>query len=724
MKKMKQMFFVLALICLTACCSTRTDESTVASPNGDYALSFWLDSKGTPCYNLTYQGREVVKPSKMGFIIRDMEGKRIELDKDFVLLTKDESSFCEEWSPVWGEESKIVNHYDELSLMLENKKSDMKMGIKFRLFNDGMGFCYLFPADNAVNSFIIEDEKSEFAMAGNHTAYWISGDYDTQEYDYNVSKLSEIRALNQNSPMDNVSQTHFSPTGVQTALMMKSNDGYYINLHEAAVINFPGMHLNLDDKNMVFQAWLTPNAKGDKAVIETPFQTPWRTVIVGNEAKAILESRITLNLNEPCKIEDTSWIKPTKYMGIWWEMITGMSEWSYTNDLDSVILFETDYSKVTPHGRHGATTEKAKYYLDFAAEHGFDGLLIEGWNIGWEDWFGHQKEHVFDFMTPYPDFDLEEVVAYAKKKGVELIMHHETSASVPNYEYYMDSAYAFMNKHGYKSVKSGYVGKMIPKGEHHYSQDMVKHYQHAVERAADYKIMVNAHEAIRPTGVCRTWPNLIANESAKGTEYQAFGGNKTINIAIMPFSRQIGGPMDYTPGIFEMEMEKLNPNNKSHFNATIANQLSLYVTMYSPLQMAADIPSNYNRFLDAFQFIKDVAMDWDKSIYLEAEPAEYVTIARKAKGSDDWFVGSTAGGKDHLSEISFDFLDPETQYVATIYADAPDANYKTNPQSYTIRKVLVNKNSKLTQQTVEGGGYAISIKKIMDQNQAMGLEEL
>jgi hypothetical protein len=561
-------------------------------------------------------------------------------------------------------------------------------------------------------------------MNGDHTAFWIPGDYDTQEYDYHTSRLSEIRNINRGGRQGNLSQTPFSDTSVQTALQMRTDDGLYINLHEAALINYGAMHLNLDEESLTFRSWLTPDADGSKGHLQTPCHTPWRTVIVSDDARDILASRITLNLNEPSKIEDTSWIKPIKYVGVWWEMITGKSDWSYTSDLPSVKIGITDYSKVKPHGRHGATTQNVKRYIDFAAEHGFDAVLVEGWNIGWEDWFGNSKDYVFDFQTPYPDFDIDEIHRYAKSKGVKMIMHHETSSSIRNYERHLDKAYQLMKRYDYPAVKSGYVGDIIPRGENHFSQWINNHYQYAIEKAAEYQIMVNAHEAVRPTGICRTWPNLIGNESARGTEYQAFGGSNPNHVTILPFTRLIGGPMDYTPGIFEMDISKLNPNNNSHVNATISNQLALYVTMSSPLQMAADLPENYERFPDAFQFIKDVALDWDESRYLEAEPGEYITVARKAKGSDRWFVGNTAGNDPFTSKINFDFLDKGRDYIATIYADAPDAHYKTNPQAYTIRKVVINGKSKLKQRSASGGGYAISIVPIKDKSETKGLKRL
>ena len=610
----------------------------------------------------------------------------------FTIKDTKTSTFDETWKPVWGEESSIRNHYNELEVTLNQPSNDRYMIIRFRLFDDGLGFRYEFPQQKNLNYFVIKEEHSQFAMNGDHTAYWIPGDYDTQEYDY--------------------TQTVFSPTGVQTALMMKTDDGLYINLHEAALVDYACMHLNLNDKNMVFESWLTPDAKGDKGYMQTPCHSPWRTVIVSDDARNILASRITLNLNDPCKYTDTSWIKPVKYIGVWWDMITGKGSWAYTDELASVKLGETDYSKTKPNGKHSANTANVKRYIDFAAAHGFDAVLVEGWNQGWEDWFGKSKDYVFDFVTPYPDFDVKEIHRYAASKGIKMMMHHETSSSVRNYERHMDKAYQFMVDNGYNSVKSGYVGDIIPRGEHHYGQWMVNHYLYAVTKAAEYKLMVNAHEAVRPTGLCRTYPNLIGNESARGTEYESFGGNNVNHTTILPFTRLIGGPMDYTPGIFETDCSKMNPDNTSRARTTLARQLALYVTMYSPLQMAADIPENYERFMDAFQFIKDVAIDWDESKYLEAEPGEYITIARRAKGTEDWYVGCTAGYNGHTSELSLDFLNPGKKYEATIYADAKDASWDKNPQAYTITKKKVTNKSKLKLTAAVGGGYAISIKEI------------
>ena len=592
---------------------------------------------------------------------------------------------------------------------LNQKETDRKLLIRFRLFNDGLGFRYEFPEQKSLAHFVIKEERTQFAMTGNHTAFWIPGDYDTQEYDFTESKLSEISGLMAKAITPNASQTPFSPTGVQTSLMMKTNNGIYINIHEAALINYACMHLNLDDKNMVFESVLTPDAIGDKGYIQSPSTTPWRTIMVSDDARDILASKMTYNLNEPSKIKDASWIKPVKYIGVWWEMITGKSSWAYTDQYPAVQLGVTDYAKAKPNGKHAANTANVKKYIDFASKHGFDAVLVEGWNVGWEDWFGASKDYVFDFVTPYPDFNVKTIRDYAKSKGVKMIMHHETSGSSRNYERFMDTAYRFMKQNGYNAVKSGYVGPMLPRGEKHYSQWIINHYQYAIEQAARYKILVNAHEAVRPTGIARTWPNLIGNESARGTEFQAFGGSKPNHVTLLPFTRLIGGPMDYTPGIFEMDISKLNPDNKSHVNSTLANQLALYVTMYSPLQMAADLPENYNRFLDAFQFIKDVAIDWDDSKYLEAEPGQYITVARKAKGTGKWFLGSVGGESSRTSTISFDFLEAGKTYIATIYADANDAHYKTNPQAYVITKVLVNSKSNLSQFVAPGGGYAISI---------------
>jgi len=679
-----------------------------SSPDGSVMLSFSLKSDGTPSYKVTYKNKPVINESTLGFTLKKAEP----LTNNFKVVDTKKSTFKETWKPVWGEESEILNHYNELLVSLEQNNTNRKMNIRFRVYNEGVGFRYEFPSQKELTYFVVEEELSQFAMTGDHTAWWIPGDYDTQEYDYMESKLSEIRGLMKEAVTENVSQFAFSPTGVQTSLMMKTKDGLYINLHEAALVDYSLMNLNLDDKTFVFQSWLTPDAKGDKGYLMAPCHSPWRTIMVSDDARKILASRLILNLNEPCAIADTSWIKPVKYVGVWWEMITGKSSWSYTNDLPTIDLNTVDYTKTKPNGTHGATNENVRKYIDFAAKHGFDQVLVEGWNIGWEDWFGHKKDYVFDFVTPYPDFDLKALNEYAHSKGVKLMMHHETSGSTRNYERHMKAAYELMNKYGYNSVKSGYVGDILPVGEHHYSQSTINHYLYAIKEAAKHKIMVNAHEAVRPTGICRTYPNMIGNESARGTEYEAFGGNKVFHTTILPFTRLQGGPMDYTPGIFETEMKYVNPNNNSQIRSTLARQLALYVTMYSPLQMAADLPENYEKYADAFQFIKDVPVDWQKSVYLEAEPGRYITIARKDKHSNDWYVGCTAHEGGHTSELLLNFLDKGKKYEATIYADAKDANWKTNPKAYTITKQKVNAKTKLKLTAAQGGGYAISIKEI------------
>ncbi|MDH6310426.1 hypothetical protein M2451_003698 [Dysgonomonas sp. PFB1-18] len=734
MKQNSLKAFMLTIVLLATAILTAQE---LRSPDGNLIMKFSLQDKGVPTYELTYKGKTVIKSSKLGL---ELKGESVELNfgaeadiknriesgmslyDNFRIADVQTSTFDETWKPVWGEVNNIRNHYNELAVTLNQTNTDRSIVIRFRLFDDGLGFRYEFPQQKGLNYFVIKEERTQFAMSGDITAYWMPGDYDTQEYDYVISNLSEIKGLFKDAVTPNSSQTQFSETGVQTPLMLKSNDGLYINIHEAALVDYSCLSLNLDDKNFVFESWLTPDAVGDKGYMQTPCQSPWRTVVVSDDARDILASKLILNLNEPCKIEDTSWITPVKYMGVWWEMITGKSTWSYS-DLPNVQLGLTDYSNVKPNGKHGATDENVKRYIDFASKHGFDQLLVEGWNIGWEDWFGKTKDYVFDFMTPYPDFDLPMLRDYAKSKNIRLQMHHETSSSVRNYERHMDRAYQFMVDNGYNSVKSGYVGNMIPRGEHHYGQWLVNHYLYALKKAADYKIMVNAHEAVHPTGLHRTYPNLLGQESARGTEYQAFGGSKPYHTTILPFTRLMGGPMDYTPGIFEMDISKANPENNSWVNTTLCNQLALYVTMYSPLQMAADFPENYERFMDAFQFIKDVAVDWDDSKYLEAEPGEYITVARKAKGTDDWFVGNVCGGEGFTSNISFDFLDSDKVYVATIYADAKDAHYRSNPQAYTIRKVVVTNKSKLTQWSAPAGGYAISIIAA-DKEMTKGLKKL
>jgi len=721
---MKRTFLILALIALAL---LPLQAQQLISPNGKFVMNFSLDASGRPTYDLTFKGKTVVKPSKLGLELKQEDPnnstdfgvmvnkpseeviRKADLMTGFSIVSTRTSTFDETWKPVWGEESSIRNHYNELEVTLNQPKNDRFIVLRFRLFDDGLGFRYEFPEQKNLTYFVVKEEHSQFAMTGDHTAFWIPGDYDTQEYETVVSKLSEIRAKMRQAITPNSSQTPIGPTAVQTALQLKTADGLYINLHEAACINYSTMHLNLDDKTMTFESWLTPDARGDKGYLQAPCTSPWRTIIVGEKATDILASRMTLNLNEPCKLEDTSWIHPIKYMGVWWEMITGKSSWAYTDDFPSVKIGETDYAKARPNGRHAANTANVKRYIDFAAANGFQGLLVEGWNEGWEDWYGHEKDHVFDFVTPYPDFDVKSIHEYAKARGVEMIMHHETSASARNYERYIDTAYQFMVDNGYHSVKSGYVGNILPRGEHHYGQWMNNHYLYTLKKAANYRIMVNAHEATRPTGLCRTYPNLIGNESARGTEYEAMGGNSVNHTTILPFTRLIGGPMDYTPGIFEMDCSKLNPANHSYCRSTLARQLALYVTMYSPLQMAADVPEHYQAHMDAFQFIKDVAVDWDESRYLEAEPGDYITIARKAKGSENWFVGCTAGDNGHTSNLDFSFLVPGKKYEATIYCDAKNASWDKNPAAYTITKKTITNKTKLTLRAASGGGFAISI---------------
>ena len=720
---LKKLFATLAITLATT--SIAMADVKVASPDGNIVVTFDID-EGRPVYSVDYKGVQVVAPSYLGLELDSENGRndfssfsmdkagadKLSLCTGFELTDSKTSTFNETWTPVWGEESSIVNNYNELAATLTQKAFDRHIVVRFRVYNDGMGLRYEFPQQKNLNYLVIKEEKTQFAMTGDHYAYWIPGDYDTQEYDYEKCRLTEIRSKMEGSMRDNASTTTFSPTGVQTSLLIKTDNNIWLNIHEAACIDYATMHLNLDDKNLVFESWLTPDNQGKKGYLQTPCNSPWRTIQITDDARNILASRLILNLNEPCKIEDTSWIKPVKYIGVWWEMITGKGSWNYTDDVYSVQLGKTDYTKTKPNGKHSANNEKVRRYIDFAAEHGFDQVLVEGWNEGWEDWFGQSKDYVFDFVTPYPDFDLKALNAYAKEKGVKLMMHHETSSSVRNYERHLDKAYQFMVDNGYNSVKSGYVGNIIPRGEYHYSQWVNNHYLYCVTKAAEYKIMVNAHEATRPTGLCRTYPNLLANESARGTEYQAMGGNRMSHTSILPFTRLQGGPMDYTPGIFEMDITKLNPNNKSNIQSTICGQLALYVTMYSPLQMACDLPENYERFMDAFQFIKDVPVEWEKSLYLEAEPMEYVTIARKDKNSDDWYVGGTAGEANHNSVISLDFLEKGVKYEATIYADAKDANSTNNQQAYTITKKKVDAKSTLKLRSVAGGGFAISIKKV------------
>ena len=685
----------------------------VKSPNGNVVVSFSLVDNGVPTYQVSYKGKPVIKQSRLGLELTPSNNDGIKpedtnLMNGFKVTNTETSSFKEVWKPVWGETSSILNHYNEMAVSLTQEHPNRTIIVRFRVYNDGMGLRYEFPRQSNLGYFIIKDEHTQFAMAGDHTAWWLPGDYDTQEYETVTSKLSEIRSKMKSAVTDNTSQTTFSDTGVQTSLQMKSSDGLYINLHEAACVNYPTMHLNLDDKNMVFESWLTPDAQGNKAYMQAPRTTPWRTLIVSDDARDMLSSNLILNLNEPCQYDDTSWIKPVKYCGVWWEMIVGRKSWSYTDEFPAVEIGVTDFSKAKPNGRHGATTAEVKRYIDFAAKNGLDQVLVEGWNIGWEDWFGHSKFKVFDFQTPYPDFDIKALNEYAHSKGVKLLMHHETSASAMNYERYMEDAYKLMNKYGYNSVKSGYVGNIIPRGEHHYGQVMNNHYLYAVTEAAKHKIMVNAHEATRPTGLCRTYPNLIGNESARGTEYEAFGGSNPDHTVILPFTRLQGGPMDYTPGIFETQLKNWS-SNQSYVHTTLAGQLALYLVMYSPLQMAADLPEHYEKYSDAFQFIKDVAVDWDDSKYIEAEPGDYITVARKAKGTDNWFIGGKCDENGHKAVIKLDFLNKGKTYECTIYSDAADADYEKNPKAYSIIRKQVKRGDVLKINEARGGGFGVSL---------------
>ncbi|WP_083320717.1 glycoside hydrolase family 97 protein [Hymenobacter glacialis] len=693
----------LAVFCLCLLWHTAAAEE-IKSPNGQLRLQFALQADGVPTYRLTYKGRDVIKTSKLGFDLKNAPA----LTSGFAVAASQQRTFDETWTPVWGEVKTIRNHYNELAVTLTQAATSRTLRVRFRVFDDGLGFRYEFPKQDKLGHFVVKEERTQFALAGDHKAFWLPGDYDTQEYSTVTSNLSEVRGKMKDAVTGNASQTTFSPTGVQTPLMLKSKDGLYINIHEAALIDYSCLNLELNDQTFVLESHLTPDAVGDKGYLQTPTHSPWRTVVVSDRAGAILESKLILNLNEPTKYKDTSWIKPVKYVGVWWEMITGRSSWAYT-DATNIKLDSVDYRTLKPNGKHAANTAHVKEYIDFAALHGFDAVLVEGWNTGWEDWFGQSKDYVFDFVTPYPDFDVQELHRYAASKNVKMMMHHETSGSARNYERHMDEAYKFMVDNGYNAVKSGYVGNILPRGEHHYGQWLVNHYLYAITKAADYKIMVNAHEAVRPTGLSRTYPNLIGNEAARGTEYESFGGNNADHTTILPFTRLMGGPMDYTPGIFQTKISVLNPQNKSFVHSTLARQLALYVTMYSPLQMAADLPEHYNQHLDAFQFIKDVAIDWDDTQVLEAEPGDYITIARKAKGKSSWFIGSTCDENGRTSTVNLRFLDRGKKYVATIYADARDAHYEKNPQAYAIRKVNVTSKSKLSQYCAPGGGYAISV---------------
>ena len=704
-----------------------TDINTLSSPDGKLEMSFHLTGDGTPEYTLDYDGRPVILSSGMGFELRGvLKAQKIDYNADgtvsksdwkpceslhdgFAVESVERSSHDETWAPVWGEEDSIRNNYNELAVNLVQASTERRLVIRFRLFNDGLGFRYEFPSQKNLNYFVIKEELTQFAMTADHTAWWIPGDYDTQEYNYTQCRLSEISKHFKEALTGNDSQTPFSINGVQTSLQLRTDEGLYINIHEAALVNYPCMHLDLDPATLTFTSHLTPDAQGWKGRMQTPCKTPWRTIQVAPSATAQLASRMILNLNEPCALEDVSWIHPVKYVGVWWEMISGKGSWNYTDDFSSVKLGETDYSRSTPNGRHSANNANVRRYIDFAAEHGFDEVLVEGWNEGWEDWANCNKDYVFDFITPYPDFDIKALNDYAHSKGVKLLMHHETSASARNYERHMEQAYQLMNRYGYDAVKSGYVGDILPLGEHHYSQWLINHYLYAVTEAARHHIMVNAHEAVRPTGLCRTYPNLVGNESARGTEYQAFGGTPPSHVTVLPFTRLNGGPMDFTPGIFVMDLASATGGrNTSWVNATIANQLGLYVTMYSPLQMAADYPEHYEQFMDAFQFIKDVEVDWRRSEYLLAEPGDYIVTARQGKKSGRWFMGGVTDENARTLSVPLSFLENGKTYEATIYADASDAHYRNNPQAYTITGRTVTSLDSLEIFMAPGGGFAVS----------------
>ena len=688
----------------------------VKSPNGNVAVRFYLDG-GRPTYEMSYKNKAVVRPSRLGLeLAKDKHASKgmreTSLMDGFEVKDTKTSTFDETWKPVWGEVAQVRNHYNELAVTLDQPTTKREMVIRFRVYDEGMGLRYEFPQQDSLVYFVIKDEHTQFAMTGDHTAWWLPGDYDTQEQETQESRLSEIRSRFHDAVnWSNSSVSVFSPTGVQTALQLKTKDGLYINIHEAACVDYATMHLNLDDKNFVFESWLTPDATGMKGYMQTPCQTPWRTVMVSDDARTMLSSKMIYNLNEPCKIEDTSWIHPTKYCGVWWEMIVGKSAWNYTDEFPSIKLDQIDWAKVKPNGRHAANTANVKKYIDFAAANGLQEVLVEGWNVGWEDWANHWKDYVFDFVTPYPDFDIKYLNDYAHSKGVKLMMHHETSSSTQNYERHLPEAFALMKKYGYDAIKGGYVGDIIPRGDHHFSQSMNNHYLYIVKEAAKNHIVVNQHEAVRPTGLCRTYPNLIGNESARGTEYEAFGGSRPDHTVILPFTRLQGGPMDYTPGILETQLKTWS-DNPNYVHTTLVGQLALYLTMYSPLQMAADLPENYKKFDDAFQFIRDVPCDWSDSRYLEAEPARYITVARKDKKSDNWFVGGKCNEDGHLTTLTFDFLDKGRKYEATIYADAKDADYEKNPKAYTITKKIIKHGQKLKIQQARGGGFAISLKAL------------
>ncbi|GEP51872.1 alpha-glucosidase [Flavobacterium noncentrifugens] len=698
---------MLALICIFPLFG---QAQTITSPDKNLSMHFELKENGVPSYELTYKGKAVIKPSSLGLEIKDAAS----FVNGFSIQKTEESTVDTNWDPVLGEQKTIRNNYNELLVTLvQTKLNNRYLRIRFRLFNDGLGFRYEFPKQKDLNYFIIKEENTQFNLSGDHKIFWIPGDYDTNEYAYTTSKISEIPSLMKNATININAQQPIKNVAIQTPSMMKSADGLYINIHEAALVNYPAMSLNVNAAEFKLSSHLTPDAVGNKGYMQSDTQSPWRTIVLSDKATDILASKLILNLNEPTKYKDVSWIRPMKYIGVWWEyFVAGKSTWAYGTENN--VKLDQDFSKLTPNGKHGATNERVKAYIDFAAKNGFDGVLVEGWNIGWEDWIGNWKEEVFDFVTPYPDFNVKMLHDYAASKGVKIIMHHETSGAATNYERRLDRAFQFMNDNGYDAVKTGYVGQIIPRGEHHDGQWMVNHYIHVAERAADYKIMVNSHEAVRPTGLNRTYPNWIAQESARGTEFEAMGGLAHEHTTILPFTRLMGGPMDFTPGIFQTDLSYYKTGGNQRVNTTLAKQLAYYVTMYSPLQMAADIPDNYNRFPDAFQFIKDVAVDWDNTWILEAEPGDYITIARKAKGKDEWFVGGITDENTRTANVPFDYLSKGKKYTATIYSDAKDASWKVNPQHYEIRKVIVDSKSNVKQFVAPGGGFAISIKEATD----------
>lgn len=701
---MRMIFVWLGLLAA----SVAVNAQTLTSPDGNLKMQFHLSDEGKPVYSLMYKEKEVINESKMGFQI----SPSIAFDRNFSVVETKIDSCNTVWNTVWGQNSEISDHHKELWVALKQEKSGRLLNIRFRLFNDGLGFRYEFPVQSNLRHFTLKEELTEFQLTGNHKAFWIPADYDTNEFQITTSRLSEVPLLideARNEPL-----TCKSPTpnlAVQTPLMLKSDNGLYINIHEAALVNYPAMHLNLDAETYLMSAHLTPDKNGNKGYIQTGSVTPWRTIIVSDDARDILASNLILNLNEPCKIEDTSWIKPTKYVGVWWEYFTGGgSTWAYT-DTQDVVIGQTDYKQLKPNGHHGANTAHVKEYIDFAAKHGFDAVLVEGWNEGWEDNYAYAKEFIYSFTTPYPDFDVKELQAYAASKGVKIIMHHETTSSVADYERQMDDAFRFMKDNGYDAVKTGYVGPIIPRSEHHDGQWMVNHYNRVAEKAAQYKIMVNSHEAVRPTGLCRTYPNWIAQESARGTEFESFNGIRPDHQTILPFTRLMGGPMDYTPGIFEGDLSVYG-SNKAKLGTTLVKQLALYVTMYSPLQMAADLYQNYEKYPDAFQFIKDVAVDWDRTYILEAEPGDYITIARKAKGKNEWYVGGITDENSREALIDFSFLPKGKKYQAVIYADGKKADWRTNPKEYVIETRTISHKTKLRQKLAPSGGVAISIKEL------------